>query len=165
MRARIDAFSDAFGAGEGSGEYSVVNQNTDPNAGPVTSPAPLSRWLPVPGCGVRVYVPYNVSVALWQWSFFFHPARLSMVSQAGVGADAAVNLKEVCEIGLAAMLDGALVEHSRRQTKVFRCVERGWGSRRLSRDGVGFRWSYRRMVGHVSSANERLRLAGMIFSL
>jgi hypothetical protein len=119
-RVRVDAFADAFATGQGSGEYGVLTTNTDSAKGPITEPAPLSKWFPVPGCGIRVYVPYDVSVALWQWSFFFHPARLSMVSQDSTAAsDECINLKEVCEIGLAAMLDGALVEHSRRQTKVF----------------------------------------------
>ena len=116
MRQRVDTFAEAFAAGEGSGDYSVVKFVAG-----VTSPAPLSRWFPVPGCGIRFYQPFTASVVLWQWSFFFHPARLSMVNQEAGGGNenTVVDFKENCEIGLAAMVDGALVEHTRRQTKMF----------------------------------------------
>ena len=38
---------------------------------------------PIPGCGIRVYLPYNASAVLWQWSYFVNPQMLLAVP--GVG--------------------------------------------------------------------------------
>lgn len=101
-RERIDCFIDGFGKGGASQTYNVAN-------------APQEQWTAVPGCALRFYQPYDARVALWQWSMFFHAARVSIMAVAG---DDTINgIKETPEMGLAMMLDGVLLDHTRRTTK------------------------------------------------
>jgi len=34
-----------------------------------------TTFVNVAGCGVKVYIPYNITLAMWQWTFFFSDFR------------------------------------------------------------------------------------------
>jgi hypothetical protein len=95
--------------------------------------ATVDYWVPVPGCALRFWQPYDATVAVWQWSMFFHPARMKMLRQYTDEDGAADNpyttanvadnncwydMKDACGLGLAVMIDGVMVDHTRRQTQV-----------------------------------------------
>ena len=102
-KERIDCFADAFAKGSSSDSDNAT--------------AGAAYWQPVPGCGLRFYQPYSASLCLWQWSVYFLPARVSMVTQTG-GADVFDRIKEVAEVNLCMQIDGTIVDHTRRQTPV-----------------------------------------------
>jgi hypothetical protein len=103
-KERIDCFADAFAKGSSSdSDYATAG---------------AAYWLPVPGCGLRFYQSYAATLCFWQWSMYFLPARLSIISQSN-GDDAEfATLKEVAEINLCMQIDGTIVDHTRRQTPV-----------------------------------------------
>ncbi|MAZ73579.1 MAG: hypothetical protein CMC70_10585 [Flavobacteriaceae bacterium] len=41
-----------------------------------------AAFVNVAGCGVKVYIPYDVTLALWQWTFFFSDFRTLTVEDA-----------------------------------------------------------------------------------
>lgn len=104
-KERVDCFADAFAKGSSSGS----NYGT----------ADVEYWQPVPGCGLRFYQSYSASLCFWQWSVYFLPARVSVVTQTA-GADEFDSLKEVAEVNLCMQIDGTIVDHTRRQTPVAR---------------------------------------------
>ena len=104
-RVRIDCFADAFSRGEGTSSATVAN-------------APIGLWTAIPGHGLRFYQPYAASVVMWQWSMYLLPSRITMLHQQGItNEDTYTDIKENCAIGIAAMLDGSLLDHTRRATK------------------------------------------------
>ena len=118
-RERLDCFSDAYGkAGASSNDPATGNEMT-------VADSTVDFWSPVPGCALRIWQPYDATMALWQWSVFFHPARIKMLRQAkddGSETSPTVNdyyeVKEGCGLGLAVMIDGVLIDHTRRHTQV-----------------------------------------------
>ena len=103
-RTRVACFADAFAKGEGAAARSVTD-------------ATLEFWSTIPGFGIRFYQPYDASAAMWQWSMYLLPLRITVLDQTGAAEDEAVGVKEGCEIGIAALLDGVLLPHTRRLTK------------------------------------------------
>lgn len=104
-RTRIDCFADVFSKSEGAAARSVDD-------------ATLPFWSAVPGFGIRFYQPYDASTVLWQWSMYLLPMRITILDQDDVGTHSAIGVKENSEIGIAALLDGSLLKHTRRLTKV-----------------------------------------------
>jgi hypothetical protein len=140
-RVRVDCFSDLFAK--------AGTDSTDPVTGDTMTYAEATGdyWVPVPGCALRFWQPYDATVAMWQWSMFFHPARMLMVRQYLDGAAAEpigdraanqswYNIKAICDMGIAVKIDGSLIEHSRRRTQVG-LVSRDNNSN-LNVDYVGF---------------------------
>ena len=122
-RVRVDCFSDLF-AKAGTDSTDPVTSDTMTYA-----EATGDYWVAVPGCALRFWQPYDATVALWQWSMFFHPARMLMLRQYVDGEpveefnDRGVenswyDRKATCDMGLAVKIDGTLIEHSRRRTQV-----------------------------------------------
>ena len=63
----------------------------------------------VAGCGVKVYVPYDVTLALWQWTFFFSDFRNLLLEGDGDGVRV-----DKADILVRANLNGAALSHTMR---------------------------------------------------
>lgn len=114
-RQRIDCFADAFAKAGASANYSsTTSKISDPSL------SVGSKWLAVAGRGLRYYQPYDCTLALWQWSMFFHPARLSALLQDSgtIYRDVIKSIEQEVGIGLAVKLDGTILDHTRRQVPV-----------------------------------------------
>lgn len=150
-RMRIDCFSDAYGKAS-----SQARDPESPNYQMTVASAHEGFWAPVPGCALRFWQPYDATVAQWQWSMFFHPARMKMVRQFAPleeGGDSVTieeaknegttkdwfDLKDSCGLGLAVLIDGVLIEHTRRQTQVIKIARDNSNALRAeSEDYKGF---------------------------
>ena len=99
MTDAVQCFSDKFGS-----------RLTDTNT--VTTSSNYQKYIkPIPGCGIRVYLPYTASAILWQWSYFFNSQMLFAVPGTDGGADSAADA--VAFNGFLAMKrDGVLIESS-----------------------------------------------------
>ena len=109
MTQRVDCFGDAFARGA-PGNYSMNTSNV--------ANATTEKWVAVPGCGIRYYQPYDCTLALWQWSVFFHPARVSVTQLTTSDEEEFEDIREELDIGLAIKLDGTILDHTRRQVPV-----------------------------------------------
>jgi hypothetical protein len=64
----------------------------------------------VAGCATRVYVPYDATLSLWQWSAFIHPFKIrGTTSAAGDPANVAT-----ASVFVKAFLNGVSLEHTKR---------------------------------------------------
>ena len=70
-----------------------------------------SMYAPIAGCSVRVYLPYDCEMVLWQWSFFADPARMFKTEQNKSGAKFHGNPMPVIH---RAFLDGDPLTHTKR---------------------------------------------------
>jgi len=77
----------------------------------VASESATELYIPVAGCALRVYMPYDVTFALWQWSFHFS-CGLPQIDQPWDG-DASDRVEPI--IRIKASYDGTELEHTRRQ--------------------------------------------------
>jgi hypothetical protein len=65
---------------------------------------------PIPGCGIRVYLPYDASVVLWQWSYFINPQLIMAVPGCGTYFSASDPDAVTFNGFLALKRDGVLIE-------------------------------------------------------
>ena len=110
MLDTVDYFSDAFS--------DVSEASTTQSAG---------TYRPVTGCSARIYVPYDVSVALWEWSFFFSPFRIFTES------DEIALRGRSFDMSIRARLDGTALGHTRRAVphSVLLGITKGPGKRKV----------------------------------
>lgn len=87
----VDYFSDAF---------SDISENS--------SAFSAGDFRPIIGGSVRIYVPYDVSLALWEWSFFFSPFKIF------TEADMAALRSRNFDMSIKARLDGSALQHTQR---------------------------------------------------
>jgi hypothetical protein len=74
-------------------------------------------FVPVPGCGIRFYQPYDASYALLSVSFFASHHRPVVGTNTGSKAEPVFNLASsggTPGLGLVACLDTAIIDHTRR---------------------------------------------------
>lgn len=75
---------------------------------PESSTSTSGSYRPIIGCSARIYVPYAVSVALWEWSFFFSPFKIMTESNIAALAERQFDLS------IKARLDGTALPHTQR---------------------------------------------------
>ena len=78
-----------------------------------------TSFTPIPGGTVRVYVPYDCSACLWQWSAFVHcwlPYRERYSSEDG--ADYSIVAEDKPKAILKAKLDGTFLTHTYRRVPI-----------------------------------------------
>jgi hypothetical protein len=97
MRESIDCFQQAF-ARSPAGTYANIKV------------APASLWVPIPGCAIRFYQPYAASFGLLSWSFF----TSAYIPSVGTVSGGSFTPSTATIAGVALMLDGTILEHTKR---------------------------------------------------
>lgn len=92
----IDCFQDAFSSNTSDGDY---NFNT----------APDDLWQPVPGCGLRFYLPAQAQCFL-RLGFFCHPFKVAYAVTLGDFGDPST----VYDMAIAWKIDGVLQDQTKR---------------------------------------------------
>ena len=80
---------------------------TDPDGAVVDN----SSYIPIAGCSVRIYLPYDCEMVLWQWSFFGDTARIFGVGEAEDGGKHELPAPQIQH---KAFVDGAAIDHTKR---------------------------------------------------
>ena len=89
-----------------------VFSNGCSDAGGETDQTTAGEYLPLAGTSLRVYIPYDVNVALWEWSFFISGYRVLIES--GISA---LGNKQY-EMAIRARLNGTPLLHTTRSVPV-----------------------------------------------
>lgn len=92
----IDCFQDVFSANTAAGDY---NFNT----------APEELWNPIPGCGLRFYLPAQAQCFL-RLGFFCHPFKVAY----DASLDTTSPGSTVYDMAIAWKIDGAIVDETKR---------------------------------------------------
>jgi hypothetical protein len=103
-RETLDFWDAAFG-----------QPNRDGLSGQSGAAVPEESYVPIPGCSVRIYLPYDCEMVLWQWSFFTTNAR-SFGTNISVNddGDETVNKAAHPQVIHRAYLDDAAIYHTKR---------------------------------------------------
>jgi len=146
----VDWFSNGFSdAGGSSGSLTTAGEHR-----------------PLAGTSLRVYVPYDVSVALWEWSVFFSGYRVFIES--GIAALA----NKQFEMTIRARLNGTSLTHTKRSIPLSAKLaiedSTGRGTKRIIHDKIimeqknAMQWDMNHMVTDVSAGWYTLDLTGYI---
>lgn len=71
-----------------------------------------SSYMPISGVSARIFVPYDCSMMLWQWSFYATVGRAFAIETDSAGTQ---HVAEAPVITHKAFLDGTALEHTYRQ--------------------------------------------------
>ena len=70
----------------------------------------------LPGCGLRVYLPFDASMVLWEVSFFWHCSRFKLPDKATTGSDTwPADAKQSSKIITKLVVDGVVQDYTRRE--------------------------------------------------
>ena len=89
-----------------------VFSNGCSDAGGETAQTVAGNYRPLAGTSLRVYIPYDVNVALWEWSFFLSGYRILIES----GISALGNRQY--EMSIRARLNGTALPHTARSVPI-----------------------------------------------
>jgi len=118
-------------------EFAVESLDLFSNA---VSETDNGSFRPVAGCAVKVHVPYNASLSLWQWSIFIHPFKWRVSSHVRDSDEETTGFTQTkSNMIIRASLNGDQLPHTERQLPTSAVWE---ATRNSSGDSVGIMDSF-----------------------